>query len=145
MATAIDTAVLADLWNGTPEGVLAAQNSPERASSQGPPVIAPVDYGELVASPPRNLETVGALLQAERIEIDWDLGEAAGRTAALACRGYVKRRHVHERGAGPRRSRADFIVGAHAIHFANALLTFDRELYRAAFPALTIIVPGVGG
>ena len=145
MATAIDTAVLADLWNGTPEGVLAAQNSLERASSQGPPVIAPVDYAELVASPLRNQETIGALLQAERIEIDWDLGEAAWRTAALAYRGYVERRRVHGRGPGPRRILADFIIGAHATHFANALLSFDRELYRAAFPALTIIVPGLGG
>jgi hypothetical protein len=108
-------------------------------------VIAPVDYAEPVASPPRNAETVGALLQAERIAIDWDLGGAAWRTAAPAFRDYVDFRRVRGRGPGPHRSLAGLIVGARAIRFAYALLTFDRELYRAAFPALTIIVPGAGG
>jgi predicted nucleic acid-binding protein len=40
---------------------------------------------------------------------------------------------------GPRRILADFVIGAHALRRAYALLTLDDRLYRLAFPRLEIM------
>lgn len=141
VTTAIDTNVLVNLWSGAGAGAVAAQQSLEQAASRGTLVIAPVVYAELVAAPQWDTAIVTSLLQAERIEIDWVLDEAVWHTAALAYRGYAERRRRQRGDPGPRRILTDFIVGAHAVHFATALLTFDQAVYRAAFPSLTIIVP----
>ncbi len=141
VTTAIDTNVLVNLWGGAGASMVAAQQSLEQAAGRGTLVIAPVVYAELVAAPQWDAGVVTSLLQAERIEIDWVLDEPVWRTAALAYRGYAERRRRQRGDPGPRRILTDFIVGAHAVHFATALLTFDQALYRAAFPSLTLIVP----
>ena len=141
MATAIDTNIFVDLWTGTDTAVRRAQASLERAGEQGPLVIAPVVYAELIAAPGRDIEAVNTFLQDTHITVDWLLDEPVWRTAALAYRGYAERRRGQRGDPGPRRILTDFIVGAHALHFATALLTFDQAIYRAAFPTLTIIVP----
>ncbi len=141
MTIAVDTNVLVDLWTGSSSAVRVARTSLERASEQGPLVIAPVVYAELIAAPGRDVEAVNTFLQDTRITVDWILDEAVWRTAALAYRGYAERRRRQRGDPGPRRILTDFIVGAHAVHFATALLTFDQAIYRAAFPSLTIIVP----
>jgi predicted nucleic acid-binding protein len=33
------------------------------------------------------------------------------------------------------------VIGAHALHRASSLLTFDQRIYRAAFPTLNVVVP----
>jgi hypothetical protein len=46
-------------------------------------------------------------------------------------------------GSGRRdRVVADFLVGAHALHQAQALLTRDRGFYRRYFKRLRIVEPG---
>ena len=141
MATAIDTNIFVDLWTGTDAAVRRAQVSLERAGEQGPLVIAPVVYAELIAAPGRTVGAVDTFLQDTQVTVDWVLDEPVWRTAALAYRGYAERRRRQRDDPGPRRILTDFIVGAHAVHFATALLTFDQALYRAAFPSLTLIVP----
>jgi predicted nucleic acid-binding protein len=45
----------------------------------------------------------------------------------------------------PRRIVADFLIGAHALHQANRLLTRDRGFYRLAFQGLKVVDPASGG
>jgi predicted nucleic acid-binding protein len=142
MTTAIDTNVFEALWSGTPQLTAVAQRSLERANEQGPVVIAPPVFAELAAAPGRDLKAVEIFLDSTRIEVDWELDQAVWRTAATAFRDYAERRRRQGRDLGPRRILADFIIGAHAVHLATALLTFDQGIYRAAFPSLTVIVPG---
>ncbi len=143
MTTAIDTNVLQGLWTGTPPVMAAAQAALEGASQRGALVISPAVYAELVASPGRDAQMIDTFVDVARIRVDWLLERAVWRTAADAFRGYSERRRAQERSSGPRRILADFLIGAHALHHASALLTFDQGLYRAAFPVLTVLVPSV--
>jgi predicted nucleic acid-binding protein len=72
------------------------------------------------------------------ILIDWSLDERVWREAGRANRGHIQRRRLSG-GSSPRRLMTDFLIGAHALVCGYALLTFDRRLYAAAFPKLSII------
>lgn len=104
-------------------------------------VSAPV-YAELVAAPGRGVQAVDAFLLRARIEVDWTMSERVWRVAAVAFRGYAERRRSQPGDPGPRRILADFVIGAHALYSASALLTLDQRIYRAAFPELEVLVPG---
>jgi predicted nucleic acid-binding protein len=54
-----------------------------------------------------------------------------------AFQAYAARRRRHGE-AGPRRTLADFVIGAHALQNGFRLLTLDDRIYRAAFPTLKI-------
>ncbi len=79
------------------------------------------------------------LLGRARIGVDWTLSEAVWRAAATAFRGYAEQRRAQPGDPGPRRILADFVIGAHALHSASALLTLDHGLYRAVFPKLQVL------
>jgi predicted nucleic acid-binding protein len=141
MITAIDTNVLVALWTGTAEAAEAIAERLDEASTQGPLVIAPAVYAELVAGPEREVSFVDAFLADTQIRVDWVLPEAVWRSAAQAYRGYVARRRSQAGDAGPRRILADFLIGAHALDVTATLLTLDARLYRAAFPTLPLDTP----
>lgn len=141
MSTAVDTNVFVALWSGTAQASTAAREALERASQAGALVIAPPVYAELLAAPDRTHDTVDTFLQRAQIEIDWALPQTVWITAALAFRNYAQRRRAQRGDPGPRGILADFVIGAHAVEFASALLTFDDGMYHAAFPTLRLLVP----
>jgi predicted nucleic acid-binding protein len=141
MTIAVDTNVIQALWSGTPAVSGAAQAALERTSNQSALVMSAVVYAELVAAPGRDMAAVDLFVDIARIRIDWQFEPVVWRTAAQAFQGYAERRRAQERGAGPRRILADFLIGAHALHHASALLTFDQGIYHAAFPDLPVLLP----
>ncbi len=141
MTTALDTNILVALWRGTGAVTQAVQASMERAQRKGILIIAPPVYAEVIAAPHSDPDMVDTFLNRTRIEIDWDLDPTVWRAAALAFRGYAQRRRAQPGDPGPRRIRADFLIGAHALHAEASLMTLDQRLYHVAFPALSLIVP----
>ncbi len=141
MITALDTNILVALWRGTGAVAQAVEASMERAQHQGGLVIAQPVYAEIIAAPDRDPGLIETFLDRTGIEIDWALEPTVWRIAALAFRDYAHRRRAQTGDPGPRRILADFVIGAHALHAGASLMTLDRRLYRAAFPALNLAVP----
>lgn len=134
MRTAVDTNVFISLWSGTTTESEIARRSLDQANDAGTIVISPPVYAEMIAAPNREQQEIDAFLQTTGIEIGWNLDEVIWRAAALAYRGYAQRRRSKQGDPRPRRILADFVIGAHALHAASALLTSDAGIYRAAFP-----------
>ena len=140
MRTAVDTNVFVALFSGDEETVPVAQDALEDVSDQGLLVVCPAVYAELVAG--RDSEAVESFFSRKGIEIDWDLGKEVWCTAGTRYGKYALARRRQRGDAGPRRILADFLIGAHAFHLAQAFLTFDTRIYGTYFPELKIVAPG---
>ncbi|HEY6349864.1 MAG TPA: type II toxin-antitoxin system VapC family toxin [Candidatus Angelobacter sp.] len=138
MITAIDTNVIAGLWNSDPAISLSAQRALDTAFKQGSLVISGPVFAELVAAPSRTEAFLNQFCEETGINTDFDLGEAIWRAAGRAFQAYALRRRK-QREPGPRRILADFLIGAHASHHGYSLLTLDAQLYRSSFPGLTVV------
>jgi predicted nucleic acid-binding protein len=137
MTTAIDTNVVVSLWDRDSALNLAAHGALDAALARGGLVVAAPVFAELLACPGRNQAFLDTFFREAGVAIDWNLDEAVWRTAGEAFQAYASRRRRHG-VVGPRRILADFVIGAHALRKANALVTLDDRLYRAAFPGLEI-------
>lgn len=137
MTTAIDSNVLAALWNSDDSLNLSAQKALRTARSSGPLVISAPAFAELVASPSRNEAFIDSFSSETGIAIEWDLDESIWRAAGRAFQHYARRRK-DQSGLKPRRILADFVIGAHALRRGYRLLTLDEGLYRSAFPRLAL-------
>ena len=137
MTTSIDTNVIVSLWQEDNAISAAAEAAMELAYHWGNLVIAAPVFSELIAAPGRTEAFVTAMLEENRIAIDWDLSEAVWRAAGRAFQGYAERRR-QQGEPGPRRILADFLIGAHAQIRGYRLLSLDERLYRAAFPDLKV-------
>ncbi len=132
MKTAVDSSVLFDIVKGAP-GAAAAQAALEAALAHGGLCVCAVVVAEL-GRYFANDESLLEFLQACQIDHDpMSMGAALG--AARIMRGYA-------RNKGPReRTAPDFLIGAHAITQAGALLTTDAGFFRHYFEGLNVVAP----
>ena len=135
MTTAVDSAVLIDILQNEPEWAARSADAVDAASRNGRLVVCDVVWAEVSGRFP-TIEAAAAAL--DLVGVDFD---PMSQDAASAA-GHLWR--TFRAAGGSRRDRviADFLVGAHALHQADALLTRDRGYYRRHFKKLRIIEPG---
>jgi Predicted nucleic acid-binding protein, contains PIN domain len=138
MITAIDSNILISLWNPSDELNSHAQRALDDASEAGRLVVCGVVFAELLGYKGRTEKMIENFLGDTAIEIDWTINEAIWRNAARANQRYAARRRKQKQSQ-PRRLITDFLIGAHAFERGFSLLTFDKRIFKAAFPDLKLI------
>jgi predicted nucleic acid-binding protein len=139
MKTAVDTNVFVALFSGDADASVAAQAALEEARAGGPLGISPAVYAELVAG--RDEAFVERFLSEKDIEVDWGQNREVWGTAGARYGEYARDRRKQKGDPGPRRILADFLIGAHAVHCAKALLTSDSSIYGTYFSELKVLGP----
>lgn len=133
MITAVDTNVLIDLFGADPIHGIPSKEAIRSCIYQGSLVACGVVWAEVSAVFPSESRAHEAL-QSLGVQFS-PLGLDASLFAGRLWKDY--------RQKGGRRDRmvADFLIGAHALYHADALLTRDRGFYRSGMPKLKIIDP----
>lgn len=139
MDIAVDTNVFVRLLSGDEKTVSILQEAVEAAAARGPLTVSPVVYAELAAG--RDYAAVDGFFSAKEIGVDWDQGMEVWREAGIRYGRYARDRRRQRGDTGPRRILADFLIGAHALHKADALLTSDTKIFASYFPELRVISP----
>jgi len=132
MKTAVDSSVLFDIVKGAP-GAAAAQAALEVALARGSLSVCAVVVAELgrYFADEQNLRD---FLMACQIDHD-PLSMDCALEAARIMRGYARNKGPRERVA------PDFLIGAHALRQADALLSTDAGFFRNYFHGLSVISP----
>jgi predicted nucleic acid-binding protein len=134
MTTAIDSAVLIDVLQDEPGWAAKSADALDAASRAGRLTVCDIVWAEVAG---RFGSAAAAAAAMSTLGIDFDpLTEAAAADAGL-----MWRRCRHDGGTRRDRVVADFLVGAHALHQADALLTRDRGFYRRYFRQLRVVEP----
>lgn len=139
MKISLDSSVIIGIWQGTAEGVSDQQDLNAQQQRGEELLICGVVYVELSAHPGMTRTRLNAFLTAARIALDLNMPAAAWEAAADANHTYQQRRRASG-GGHARRLPADFLIGAHALHRADALYTRNPGDF-ADFPRLTLMVP----
>jgi len=134
MITAADSNVLVDIAANNPMFLETSLAALRRARREGIVIVSEVVWAEVLtgyADPRQGLKALTGLgVRYVAMGVD------AANIAAAAWRQF-------RMGGGTRRERIlpDFLIGAHAVHHAERLLTRDRGVYRAYFPDLELLDP----
>jgi predicted nucleic acid-binding protein len=98
-------------------------------------VICGAVYAELLAHPKATAAFVDGFLAATEVQVEFELDEAVWRDLARRFAAYAERRR-RSSGHSAKRLLVDFMIGAHALHRADRLITLDVSRYRVDFPDL---------
>ncbi len=133
MKTAVDTSVLLDIFGADPTFGERSREALRDAYNKGALVACDVTWAEVRAHFPNDSSFEDAM---RLIGIRFDpIGLEAARMAGQL---WKERR---KRGAKRDRIVPDFLIGAHAQHQADALLSRDRGFYNSYFKDLSTIDP----
>ncbi len=137
MTTAIDSNILIDLIGRRTAFTEASIAALDAARVRGAMVVCPLVAAEISGHFARPGDLDRALQNME-------IGIRDFTVEALHLAGVAFLRY-RQRSAKPKqRMLADFLVGAHALAQADALLTRDRGYYRTYFPRLRVVDAGAG-
>ena len=132
MKSAVDSSLLFDIVKGAP-GAAAAQTALEAALAHGSLCVCTMVVAELgrYFAQEQDLRDFLAACQIDHDPLTMD----AALEAARIMRSYARNKGPTERMA------PDFLIGAHAIQQADALLTTDAGFFRNYFDGLMVSSP----
>jgi predicted nucleic acid-binding protein len=137
MITSVDSCVALDLLVAGSEFGAASRDALRQCSLEGKLVVCEIVWAEVGAFFPSPEEATRSF---ERLRLEFSsIGPAAALHAGVTWKRY------RQQGGKRERLVADFLIGSHALHHADRLLTRDRGIFRAYYPSLMLLDPAQPG
>lgn len=137
MTVAVDTSVLLDILVDDARFAPASEEAIRKAGASGRIIVCEIVVAEILPAL-KNENEVSEFLS----DLGIDFEPCSYECSLLA--GMTFSRYLINKGKS-RRVMPDFMVAAHALTFADALLTRDRGYYRDYFKKLKIVDPSNEG